>query len=61
MTLAAKKIKAKRKRKTDPKLNSETIVKIAKTMEHKPKPEANELIMSKRTLDIAKIRVFSVI
>jgi hypothetical protein len=61
MTLAVKKLKVKRKRKTDPKLNSETIVKIAKTMEHKPKPEANELIMSKRTLDIAKIRDFSAI
>lgn len=53
-TLAAKKLKVKNKRNPAPQLNSDTIVKIAKTMEHKPKPEAKELIINKRTLDIAK-------
>ncbi len=55
MRFAAKKPKVSKKRNTEPKLNAETIVKMAKMMEHKPKPEANELIISKRTLDITEI------
>ena len=42
----------KRKRSIVPKLNSEAMVKIEKIIEHRPNPAANELRMSKRTLDI---------
>lgn len=56
MTFAIKKLSVNKKRNTEPTLNSENIVKMAKMMEHKPKPEANELIMSKRTLDITRIQ-----
>lgn len=37
------------------KLNSETIVKMLKTMEHRPNPAANELSVRKRTLSIIEL------
>lgn len=54
--LIPKKIAVKRNRNIVPKLNSEAIVKIENTMEHKPNPEAKELRISKRTLDIVEFK-----
>ena len=49
-----KKTNVNRKRKTVEKLNSDIIVKMEKTIEHSPKPAANELRISKRTLAIVQ-------
>lgn len=55
-TLAAKKQDVSTRRNAEPQLSSDTIVKMANTIEHKPKPEAKELIINNRILDIAKIK-----
>ncbi|MGB3510929.1 MAG: hypothetical protein WBA93_17195 [Microcoleaceae cyanobacterium] len=57
-TFTRKKVNTKKKIKKFIQVNSLNKVKIAKTMEQRPNPEAEELRISQRNLDIVKLTNF---